>query len=230
MNISKILYPKKTYEKTVKNIKKLGLNSNLSVDSFLIKRTTLVFITFLTVLFIFEKGYILAPLLSLGVYMLYDYILLLRHLQKRKDSLEKDAMYFFEIMTLSLETGHGIKKALDLTSENVSSLLSDEVKILLKEVRLGKNLNEAIDSLKERVPSEDVHNIFLNIQEANLFGSGIIETMYNQIDYMREKEIQYAKARITKVPVQVSIISVLIYIPLIMLLILGPVFLKMIGD
>ena len=32
-----------------------------------------------------------------------------------------------------------------------------------------------------------INNIILNISQSNIFGNSIIETMYNQVDYLREK-------------------------------------------
>ena len=46
--------------------------------------------------------------------------------------------------------------------------------------------------------------------------------MYNQIDFLREKQILEIKGKINKIPNKVSIISVIFIVPLIMILILGP--------
>lgn len=224
------LFSKKVIKNTEDKIKKLGHQEKLTTNQFLLKRVFITTIVFIISIITFKRGYILAPLFSYLSFRIYTYLKLDLLIKKRKYQLEDEAMYFFEVMTLALETGHGIKKALELTSENVPSLLGEEIKITLREMRFGKDLNEALDSLKERIPSRDINNILLNISEANTFGTELIETMNNQLDYLREKEVQRAKAKISKVPIKISIISVLLYIPLIMLLILGPVFLKLIGD
>jgi len=53
--------------------------------------------------------------------------------------------------------------------------------------------------------------------------------MYNQIDFLREKQILEIKGQINKIPNKVSIISVIFIVPLIMLLILGPYLINLIG-
>ena len=93
-------------------------------------------------------------------------------------------------------------------------------------MRFGKSLNEALENLKLRIPSDTINNIILNISQSNIFGNSIVETMYNQIDYIRDRQILNAKAVISKIPVKVSVISVIFFIPLIALLILSPIIIQ----
>ncbi len=111
---------------------------------------------------------------------------------------------------------------------NVEGDLSREFNQALIDVSLGKSLNEALDALRKRIPSDTINNVILNIKESNIFGNSIIETLYNQIDYIREKRILRAKAEISKIPVKVSVISVIFYIPLLLLLLLAPMIIKFI--
>ena len=152
-----------------------------------------------------------------------------KQIEKRANKLDNEAMYFFEVLTLSLETGRNLKTALEITSNNIDNELSDEFKRMLEEVKYGKGLSEALDSLKLRIPSETINNIILNISQSNIFGNSIIETMYNQIDYIRDKQIMNTKAIINKIPLKVSVVSVLFIIPLILLLILSPVIIDYFG-
>ena len=62
-----------------------------------------------------------------------------------------------------------------------------------------------------------------------MFGSNIIETMYHQIDFLRERRSLMIKGEINKIPTKISIISVLFVVPLILLLILGPLLLNFIA-
>ena len=83
--------------------------------------------------------------------------------------------------------------------------------------------------MKERIPSDSINNVILNIKESNLFGNNIIDTLYYQIDYIRERILLENRARIAKLPLKISIISVVFFLPLLLLLILGPVILNYFG-
>ena len=94
---------------------------------------------------------------------------------------------------------------------------------MMTDINYGKSFTEAINALKLRIPSDTINNILLNIRESNMFGNSIIGTLNNQIDYLRESKILETKAYISKIPLKISVISVIFFIPLLLLLILGPV-------
>ena len=94
-------------------------------------------------------------------------------------------------------------------------------------MKFGKSLIEALDDMKKRIPSETINNIILNITQTSLFGSSILDTMYTQIEFLREKQILQIKEKINQMPNKISIISVLFIVPLILIMILGPFLLRM---
>jgi pilus assembly protein TadC len=50
--------------------------------------------------------------------------------------------------------------------------------------------------------------------------------MYNQLDFLRDKQIMEAKAKISKIPTKISILSVVFFVPLILILVLAPVIIE----
>lgn len=219
----KKIYSKNTIEHMERKIKLLGSNTKYKTLTFLNTRLIICIILFIVLLFSSDKGYIIAPIYTIIVYVLSEYLLLDYPIKKRGKKLEKEALFFFEILTLTLESGRNLKHSLDLTCENVDSEISEEFKTMLAEVKLGKSLNEAMESLKGRIPSENINNAILNMMQSNTFGNSIIDSMYNQIDFLREKQMLDVKASIQKLPTKVSIISVIFFVPIMMLIILAPV-------
>lgn len=226
---SKNIYSKSIIEKTDKKIKLLGCNSKLNTVDYLNSRLLLCVLIFGFCIYYFKYGYIIAPISTIIVYLAFPYLMIDSKIKKREKKLENDAMYFFEILTLSLESGRNLNTALKITTDNIDSELSDEFKMVLHEIELGKSMNEALDSLKNRIPSDTINNIILNISQANIFGNNIVETLYNQVDFIREKKLMNIKEEMNKIPIKVSVLSVLFFIPIILLLILGPVLLELIG-
>ena len=135
-------------------------------------------------------------------------------------------MHFFEVLTLSLETGRNLAEAIDVTTSNVDGILSNEFKEAIREVSFGKSLSEALYDMQDRIPSDTINNVILSLTQSNLYGNSIIDNLYTQIDYLREKRKMEVKGRISKVPVLISIISVLFFVPLLLIIILGPVLLE----
>ena len=150
-------------------------------------------------------------------------------IKRRGLKLDNEALPFFEILTLTLESGKNLENALEITCFNVESELSEEFKKTLFEIKFGKSLVEALESMKKRIPSESINNIILNITQTDIFGSRIIDTMYNQIEFLRDKRLLEIKGQINKIPNKISIVSVLFILPIILLLILGPIIINFLG-
>lgn len=176
-----------------------------------------------------DTRYYLIPFITIIYYFAFYYLVITYPLKKRIRDLDKEALTFFEVLTLTLESGRNLENALEITVCNVEGDLSDEFKQALYETKLGKSLMESLSSLQNRIPSITINNIILNILQTKEFGNNIVEVMNNQVDYLRDKRLLEIKAQINKIPNKVSIISVLFIIPLILLIILGPLLIEFIG-
>lgn len=229
----KNIYRRKDIEKTEEKLKMLGLEfQDAKKVPFFYKNavyylhTRLLFSFLLFVLVLYKGGdmsYILAPTAAILSFYLYSILTIELPLRKRGRKLDHEALSFFEILTLTLESGRNLEHALSIAVSSVDSEIAKEFKKTLFEVKFGKSLLEALEDMKKRIPSVTINNIILNITQTNVFGSSIIETMYNQIDFLRDKQILEIKEQINKIPNKISIISVLFIVPLILLLVLGPV-------
>lgn len=226
LNLAYKIYSTETINKYQKKIDLLGYKDTYNAVIFLNIRFLTTILIFFMILYISKLGYIAAPLISIIYFNVLPKIVIDKKVAARSERLDNDAMYFFEVLTLSLETGRNLKTALEITSNSIDSELSYEFRQALREVKYGKSLNEALENLKLRIPSDTINNIILNISQSNIFGNSIIDTMYNQIDYIRDKQILNAKAKISKIPLKVSVISVIFFIPLILLLILSPIIIQ----
>lgn len=200
----------------------LGNDNKMDTATFCNLRILSTIFAFIMVIYIFDSGYIYAPFVGVGSYYLFYYILIYRKIQLRTSKLDYQALQFFEILTLTLASGRNLEQSLKVTCDNVNSELADEFKKALFEMNFGKTLIEGLEDMKKRIPSETINNIILNIMQTSQFGNSILDTMQNQVDFLREKQILEVKEKINKIPNKVSIVSVIFIVPLIMVLILGP--------
>ena len=222
------IYSKKTIKNIQKKLDLLSDDTNLTVKSFLYYRligSILVFILFLVVS---KHSYITSPVFTIIYYFGITYLLLDYPIKQRGLELEHEAIFYFEILQLTLEGGRTLSKAIEITSENVDGKLSNEFKKVLNEVKLGKSLIESLKAMRYRIPSDTINNTILNMTESSIFGSNIIVSINNQLEYLRNKELMEIKGRIAKLPTKISVISVVFFIPLILLIILSPVIIEFI--
>ncbi|MBQ2873081.1 MAG: type II secretion system F family protein [Bacilli bacterium] len=222
----KKIYSKKYIDKIIAKVNLLGFSNNTDPYDLLLSRLISLVLVFCICLYSFDYGYIIAPIAVVIYYNIFNEIFLNSKIRKRNIILEKEAMHFFEVLTLSLETGRNLAEAIDVTTNSVSGMLSDEFKESIREVSFGKSLSEALNDMQERIPSDTINNVILSLTQSNLYGNSIIDNLYTQIDYLREKRKMEVKGRISKVPVLISVISVLFFVPLLLIIILGPVLLE----
>lgn len=223
------IYSEGYIDKQINKIKLLGKNNKINVFDLMVTRLVTSVLFFIVIIFSFKYGYIIAPCFVVVYYFMFNKFAIDNKLKVRMTKLEREAMHFFEVLTLSLETGRNLVEAIDVTTANVSGILSDEFKETVREVSFGKSLSEALTDMQGRIPSDTINNIILSLTESNLYGNSIIKNLYNQIDFLREKRKMEVKGRISKVPVYISVISVLFFIPLLLLIILGPIILEYFG-
>lgn len=223
------LFNEKRLKKLDEKINLLGVYSKYTSESLLCIKIISTIIIFLIIFIEFKYGYILGIIVGIVYYSLFDKIILDNKIKERSKKLDNEAIYFFEVLTLSLQTGRNLDEALSVTTSSIDSELSREFKEALRETKYGKSLSESLADMQKYIPSDNINNIILTLTEANMYGSSIIDTMYEQVDYLREKRKMEVKSAIAKIPTKISVISVFFFIPLLLLIILGPVLLKYLG-
>jgi len=227
--ITKNIYSNYSLNDIRNRMRLLGKEDEKDTLKFLNIRLVTSIIIFFVILYFVDWGYILGPILVVLYYIFLPNFTIDVKIKKRKAKLESEAMYFFEILSLSLESGNNLYNAIKVTSDNIDSELSNEFKKMMVDILYSKSFDEAINDMKERIPSDTINNILLNIRESNMFGNSILGTLNNQLDYLRETKILETKAYISKIPLKISVISVVFFIPLLLLLILGPVLINYFG-
>ena len=84
-------------------------------------------------------GYIIAIVFVIVYYFLFEYVMLDSKIKQREKKINNEAIYFFEVLTLSLQTGRNLAEAIEITVNSVDGDLSLEFKEAMRE-----NLNEPV--------------------------------------------------------------------------------------
>lgn len=185
---------------------------------YLISKVVLLVICFM-IIFIIYNWYV-ALLITILFFYFFDNIFIDYQIKKREEKLDHEALYFIEILVLTLETGSTLEKGLETACTNIDSDVSYQFNRVLIEMKFGKSLSEALKTIK--VPSETINNLVLIISETSDMGTRIVDCLKEQIDFLNTKNFLKQKEAINKIPFKISIVSVLLILPLVLLLILGP--------
>lgn len=220
------IYRKKSIDKIKRKVDLFGVSKKFDEYYFMKLRLLSSFIMFLFSIMMFNNGVLVAPIFTSVWYFAFGYLMLDYPLKKREEKLNREAYYYFEVLTLALESGRNLENAIKMACKYIDSEISSEFQETLKEVNFGKSLMESLKLMNRRIPSLTINNIILNMEQSSMFGNSIIETMHNQLDFLKDKQVMDIKEQINKIPNKISIVSVLIFIPLILLIILGPVLVR----
>jgi tight adherence protein B len=104
---------------------------------------------------------------------------------KRMHSQLSDAL---SILASSLRAGHSFVQSLNLVAQEIGEPSATEYRRLLAELRLGRELNDALDALAERVGSEDFRWAILAVKIQRDVGGNLAEVLDTVADTLRERE------------------------------------------
>lgn len=223
------LFSNKTISRFKKKSMALGVKNKRTYVSDLNLYLLVIIIAFvISIMFCYHRFYLII-LFPIAAALLFEFLYYDVRLAKRRALLNKQALFFFQILSLTLESGNNLKGAIELTTSSISNDLSDEFKKALSDMKMGSTMNEALLDLEKRIPSEVISNIILNLTESSVYGSDMINSLNTQIDYLNNKLVLSVREQINKMPIKISVVSVLLFIPIILLIILSPLIIELIG-
>lgn len=223
------IYSKKYCDRIIKKNKMLGIKNQYNLNIILTYHLIITIVLLIFAILFLKNNFIYAILITIIYFYGAEYLLFDIRLEKRRQKINNEAIYFFQVLALTLESGTNLKKALEVTTQNIDNNLSLEFKKALEDTQLGKTLTEALTDLKDRIPSDIVNSIIFNLSQVNIYGGNMIESLNNQLEYLNDKILFEVKGKINKMPIKISVISVLIFIPLILLIILSPILIEFIS-
>ena len=113
-NFLRNFYSKKILNRIDEKINLLGVSSNYSTLMFLNIRLITMIILAILIFVSFEYGYIYSLIFAVIYYFLFEKMFLDNKIKKRTKKLNSEAIYFFEVLTLSLQTGRNLNEAISV--------------------------------------------------------------------------------------------------------------------
>ncbi|MEW6621308.1 MAG: type II secretion system F family protein [bacterium] len=148
----------------------------------------------------------------------------------RKRQISRSLPGTLDLLQVSMEAGLGFDLALSKVVEKVKGPLAFEFKKALEEIMVGKNRKEALKDISKRTQVEDLQLFINNIIQAEQLGVGIARVIQVQSDQIRVLQRQRAEEQAMKVPIKMLFPLIFFIFPTILLVVLGPVLLKIISE
>ena len=131
-------------------------------------------------------GLIAAVVLSgLTVFGARSAIMIMRHRRRKAFADQIDDL--LQLLSGSLRAGHGMMQALEMAGRELESPGGDELRRLTTEVRLGRDLVDALDGLAGRVGSEDFEWVAQAIRIHREVGGDLTEVLDRVAETVRAR-------------------------------------------
>ena len=223
----------KTYRKNVKkNILTAGLSGELNENEFIGMQILwgLLFPMLLTLLnFTLELGYNPLIIMGLGFFGFYFPKL---HVSSSKSKKSKKILnelpFFIDLLALSTQAAGmdfitAIERVVD-KAEN--SVLADELRIVLKDIKIGSSRSEALRAMSDRLDIPEVTSFVIVVVDAEASGTSVGDVLKEQSIQMRLERLLRAEKAGARASQLILLPLMMFILPAVFIMVFGPVILQ----
>lgn len=141
---------------------------------------------------------------------------------ERRLKISRQFPYFLDLAVMAMEAGSSLTETIEIFSrDNPGQALSEELNMVLKEIQMGKTLQEALQNFHQRISAEEVRNTIKAIQQGEKMGSSIGKVLRDQISMIRFERTQLAERMAEELKVRMLGPAMLMMVS-VFILMLGP--------
>jgi tight adherence protein B len=115
---------------------------------------------------------------------------------KRLDRFQRDFPDAMDMMTRAIRAGHALGSGIRLVGEEMPDPVRSEFARIAEELRLGRDINEALAGLEQRVPAEDVRFFCTAVSIQRTTGGNLAEVLDRLSEVIRERYKLLSHARV----------------------------------
>ncbi len=213
-----------------KFIKTAGLSSELNEDEFIGLQLLwgILFPIFLFIMnFSLQLGLSTPVLVGMGFLGFFLPQIHAKGEKKRRElSVRTDLPFFIDLLSLSVEAGldffSAIQKIVD-KSAGQDSVLSEELSIVLKDIKVGASKTQALKDMAERLDMNEITSFVAVLIDAESTGASISQVLKDQSIQMRLERFVRAEKAGARASQTILIPLMLFILPAVFLVVFGPV-------
>jgi tight adherence protein C len=157
---------------------------------------------------------------GLGFYL--PVLWLNRKIAARQKEIQRSLPDAIDLLTISVEAGLALDAAFARVADKMNNELSRAFGRVNSEVRMGRSRRDALKDMAERAGVADLTNFVTALVQAEQLGVSMTKILRIQSEQMRIKRRQRAEEEAHKAPTKMSVVLVLLLVPGLFIVILGP--------
>lgn len=140
----------------------------------------------------------------------------------RLDRVDRGLADLVDFLVVTVEAGVGLGAALTAAAQRFKGPLGEELRLTVHEQNMGLSTEEALHNLLARCDTAIVRSFVRSVLQAEMLGVSIGQILRGLAVEMRTRRRQAAEERAHKAPVKIVFPLVLLILPALFLVILGP--------
>lgn len=208
------IYPESVIKKYQSKINTLGSSTIIDVYTFLLSRLLLEIILFILLVLIPKYGLIISTITVIFIHFLYEDVLITSKIMNREERLDKDALEFFNLLSLGLKANASIYNVFLTTSKVCNNTLSKEFLEGLKK----DNMEVCYTYVYNHIPNQDLKT-YLEEMKLTKDKEDLSKVVTNLNQVLSAKKDTKEQNFLNKLPLK-AITSTIIYLALVLLLLL----------
>ena len=221
-------------EKLALQLRKAGIHISVSTFNFFkmaIMVVGIVFFFFFGLLLMnVTSSYYIVILVGCVASAIGPTLFLNMKMRKNQDAIRSQLADTLDLLCVCLEAGLSFDAALVKVAERMEGPLIDEFITVLKQVQLGKSRNEALKNLSDSTDVAELKTFISAVIQANTLGIPITNVLAAQSDQLRVAKREKIREVAAKVPTKMTIPTVLLILPAIICVIMGPVIINVMSE
>jgi tight adherence protein C len=144
---------------------------------------------------------------------------------RRQETLRLSLPDALDLLVVSVEAGLGLDQAIQHVSRELQvshPLLSDEMSLVMLEMRAGKRRSEALRNFADRTGEGEIRKLVAILVQNDRFGTSMGESLRTHSDFMRVARRQQAEERAGKVAVKLVFPIFFFILPSMLIVAAGP--------
>ena len=137
---------------------------------------------------------------------------------------------FMDLMIVCADAGMSMEAAIDRVAREIQDTypsLSQNLQLLVIELRAGRNADDAMKSLAERIGLDEVRSFATLLQQSRELGTSLSGALRVFSDEMRHKRMSLAEEKAHALPAKMSVPVTMCILPVVMLVAVIPIIAKL---
>ena len=167
--------------------------------------------------------YIMIIIVGSMLSALFPTLVLNAKIKNHQNAIRAQLPDTLDLLSVCMEAGLSFDASLLKVSERMEGPLIDELVTVFRQIQLGKSRNDALKTLSDSTDVSELKTFISAVIQANTLGIPITNVLAAQSEQLRIAKREQIKEKAAKVPSKMTIPTVLLILPAIICVIMGPV-------